>query len=140
MKIRIERYIEQVKPGSHYRGYVKIANTRFDYELEFRIPIQPMSNVIITHDLIRMRRVYPLTLKRDGSNIVLTDEEFAFFLSLLLRFATEFHLHHINRSIADMNSGLASGSIGVVSSGICDFSRELCEILEHDKFGCVLTG
>ena len=78
MKVQTECYIEQVVDGTQYRGYIKIAETQFEYELKFEIPIlelatrlnamEPADNT----DLVR--RLFQITLKKEGRNINLTDE------------------------------------------------------------------
>ena len=151
-KVSVDRYIEQVRDGSHYRGHVKIADTKLDYELVFSVPIPKLDDMEPTNDRDEIRRIFQLTLKRDEANIALTEEEYGFFFQMLVPFAADFYNNPQTRDSQEGILGMtirgegpmvgfgASASIGITSSGSYDFSPELCEVLSAPKFGCTLTA
>ena len=152
MKVEVERYVKQVRDGSHYEGHVKIAETKFDYELVFAVPISQLDEMEPVKDKSEIRNHFQLTIKKDNANIELTDREYSFFFSMLVEFAVDFYN---NPQTRDSNEGMlgdmvrgegpivvigASASIGITSSGPCDFQPQLCELLNGPKFGCALVA
>lgn len=151
-KVSVERHVEQVRNGSHYKGYVKIVDTKLDYELVFGVPIAKLDSMEPAKDESEIRRLFQLTVKRDNANIELTKEEYSFFFSMVVELAVEFYN---NPQTRDSNEGFfgmtlrgegpmaafgASVSIGMTSSGSYDFPPELCEMLSAPKFGCALVA
>ena len=150
-KVSVERYVEQVRNGSHYKGYVKIADTKLSYELVFGIPIKQLDSIESPKDENEIRRLFQLTVKRNNADIELTNEEYSFFFSILVEFATEFY---DNGQTRDSNEGLlgevlrgegpmaelATASIGMTSDGSYEFPPELCAMLSAPKFGCTLVA
>ena len=150
-KVSVERHVEQVRNGSHYKGYLKIADTKLDYELVFGVPIARLDSMEPVKDENEIRRLFQLTVKRDNANIELTKEEYGFFFSMVVELAVDFYN---NPQTRDSNegfigmairgegpmAGFAKASIGMTSSGSYDFPPELCEMLSAPKFGCVLTA
>ena len=151
-KVSVERHVEQVRDGSHYKGYVKIADTKLDYELMFGIPIAQLDSLEPATGENEIRRLFQLTVRRDNANIELTKEEYGFFFSMVVELAVDFYNNPRTR---DSNEGFfgmtlrgegpmaslgASASIGITSRESYDFSPELCETLSAPKFGCALTA
>jgi hypothetical protein len=151
-KVSVERHIEQVRNGSHYKGYVKISDTKLDYDLVFGVPIERLENMEPTADENEIRRIFQLTVKRNNANIELTKEEYGFFFSMVVELAVDFYN---NPQTRDANKGLmgsmlqgrgplssfgASASIGMTSSGSYNFTPKLCEMLSTPKFGCALVA
>lgn len=147
-QVSVEQHIEQVQDGSHYKGYVKIADTKLDYELVFGFPIDRLDSMELGTDLDEIRRVFNVTLKRDNAKIELSIDEYGFFFPMIVEFAVNFYNLPQTR---DSNSGMmgkmlqgggpaaligASMAIGMTSNGSYDFSPELCEMLAAPKFGC----
>ena len=152
MKVEVERYVQQVRDGSHYRGHVKIAETKLDYELVFVVPISQLDEMEPVKDKSEIRNRFQITIKKNNVNIELTDEEYGFFFSMLVEFALNFYN---NQQTRDSNEGVfgqlvqgegpmaalgASASIGISSNGSCNFQPELCELLNAPKFGCALVA
>ena len=151
-KVSVERHVEQVRNGSHYKGYVKIADTKLDYELVFGVPIARLDSMEPAKDENEIRRLFQLTVKRDSANIELTKEEYGFFFSMVVELAVDFYDDPQTR---DSNEGMmgqmlqgrgpmaafgASMSVGMTSSGSYDFPPELCEMLSAPKFDCALVA
>ncbi len=151
-KVSVKRYVEQVRDGSEYKGYLKIAETTLDYELRFDIPIDKLDDSELLDGVHEIRRVFQLTVKRNGKRIELTDEEYGFFFRLLVLFAVEFYNNPRTR---ENNQGLlgmtlrgkgeisafgVSSSIGITSSNSYDIPSGLCETLNAPKFGCAING
>ena len=151
-KVSVERYVEQVRNGSHYKGYVKIADTKLDYELVFGVPIARFDSMEPAKDENDIRRLFQITVKRDSANIELTKEEYGFFFSMVVELAVDFFN---NPQTRDSNEGFlgemlqgrgpmvafgASMSVDMTSSGSYDFPPELCEMLSAPKFGCALIA
>lgn len=152
MKVSIERYVQQVHDGSHYKGHVKIAQTKLDYELRFAVPIPQLDVMELPEDKDKIRRIFQLTVKKGDASIELTDEEYGFFFQMLVPFAAEFYK---NPQTRDSNEGImgmtlrgqgpmaalgVTSSISITSSGSPDFPPELCEMLNAPKFGCALAA
>jgi len=150
-KVSVEQYVEQVRDGSHYKGYLKIADVKFDYELEFVVPIPKFDDLEPAKGPEDVRRLFQLTVKRDETQIELTDDEYGFFFQMLVEFAVNFY--HLPQTRGH-NEGLlgmtmrgegpladfgVSTSIGITNSGTYEFPPELCEILSAPKFGCALV-
>jgi len=151
-KVSVERHVEQVRNGSHYKGYVKIADTKLDYELVFGVPIARLDSMEPVKDESEVRRLFQITVKRGNANIELTKEEYGFFFSMIVEMAVDFYN---NPQTRDSNEGMmgqmlqgrgpmsafgASMSIGMTSNGSYDFPPELCEMLSAPKFGCALVA
>ena len=151
-KVSVERHVEQVRNGSHYKGYVKIVDTKLDYELVFGVPIAKLDSMEPAKDENEIRRIFQLTVKRDNANIELTKEEYGFFFSMVVELAVDFYTNPQTRDSQEGMMGLllsgrgpmadfgASVSIGMTSSGSYDFPPELCEMLSAPKFGCALVA
>ena len=150
-KVSVERYVEQVHDGSHYQGYLTIADTTLDYELVFAVPIPRLDDMEPAKDKEEIRRLFQLTVKRDNANIELTNDEYGFFFQMLVAFAVD---TYNNPQIRASNEGLmgqmirgkgplatfgASVSIGFKRNGSYDFPPKLCGMLNASKFGCALT-
>lgn len=152
MKVSVERYIEQVYDGSHYKGYVKIADTTFDYELKFAVPIPRLDDMEMTEDEDEIRHLFQISIVRDGANIELTGEEYGFFFQMLVQFAVAFcknpqvrdsqegAVGMILRGEGPLAASRVSASIGITSIGSYNFPPELCEMLNAPKFGCALIA
>ena len=151
-KVSIERHVEQVCDGSHYKGYVKIDDTKLDYELVFGVPIARLDDMEPAEDESEFRRLFQITVKRGNANIELTKDEYSFFFSMIVELAVGFYNNPQTRDnnegiLGDMLQGRgpmvafgASMSIGMTSSGSYDFPPELCELLSAPKFGCALVA
>lgn len=151
MKVSVERHVEQVRNGSHYKGYVKIAETKLDYELVFGVPIDRLDSMEPAKDENAIRRLFQITVKRDNANIELTKEEYSFFLSMIGEFAVEFYNNPQTRDSQEGMMGMmlqgrgplssfgVSASIGMTSSGSYNFHPETYAMLNAPKFGCSLT-
>ena len=149
-KVSVERYVEQVRDGSHYKGYVKIADTKLNYELVFGVPIARLDSMEPAKDENEIRRLFHLTVKRNSANIELTKEEYGFFFSMTVELAVEFYndpqTSDINEGFVGMAirgegpmAGFIKASISKTSSGSYNFPPELCEMLSAPKFGCALA-
>ena len=151
-KVSVERHVEQVRNGSHYKGYVKIADTKLEYELVFGVPIARLDSMEPAKDENEIRRLFQLTVKRDNANIELTKEEYGFFFSMVVKLAVDFYN---NPQTRDSNEGMmgqmlqgrgpmaafgASMLVGMTSNGSYDLPPELCEMLSAPKFGCALVA
>lgn len=150
-KVSVERHVEQVRNGSHYKGYVKIANTKFDYELVFGVPIAQLDSVDPAKYVSEFRHLFQLAVRLNDTNIELTKEEYSFFVSMVVELAGEFYYDAQTRSQNEgfigtiirgegPMAGFASASIGMTTSGSYDFSRKHCEMLSTPKFGCALVA
>lgn len=150
-KVSVERHVEQVRNGIHYKGYVQIAGTKLDYDLVFGVPIARLDDTEPAKDEDEIRRLFQITVKRENTNIELTKDEYGFFLSMILELAVDFYNNPQTRSsnegiLGDMLQGGgpmaafgASMSIGMTSSGSYNFPPELCTMLSAPKFGCALA-
>jgi hypothetical protein len=150
-KVLVERYVEQVRDGSHYRGDVKIAGTKLDYELKFAVPISQLDDMARPNGPEEVRRIFQLTVEKEGVLIELTDEEYGFFFQMLVMLAVDFYNNPQTRDSNDGIIGMTvrgegpladmgmSTSIGVKSSGTRDFPPDVCEMLSAPKFGCALV-
>jgi hypothetical protein len=151
-KVSVERYVEQVRDGSYYRGHLKIVDTELKYELVFAIPIDRLDGMVEPTDVNELRLLFQITLKRGDVEIELTNKEYGFFFSMVVEFSVDFYNHKQTRyNNKGMMGGLLQGRgqmaafgastlIGMTSSGSYDFPLELCEMLSAPKFGCALVA
>lgn len=154
MKVAIEQYIQQVSDGNRYKGHVKIADSKFDYELIFPVPIPRLDDMVVPGEDLGMdeiRRLCQLTVKRNDVAIELTDDEYGFFFRMLLVLTLDFYNNPQTRAsnkgtVGQLIQGTSplsdfggSISIGMKLSGSSDFIPQLCEMLNAPKFGCALT-
>ena len=153
-KVSVERYVEQVRDGSHYKGYVKIADTRFDYDLVFTVPIDQLDSMEPAkgeNDICR--RLFQITVKRASADIELIgEEEYGFFLSMVLEFAVQFynnsqtrasnegHFGQVLQGKGDLAEFGVRASIGMTERGLFNFQQELCDMLNTPKFSCALAA
>jgi hypothetical protein len=146
-KVPVVRHVEQVYDGSHYKGYMKIAETKLDYELVFTVPIPQLDELKPAKDRNEIRRLFQLTVRRDNTNIELTEQEYGFFIWMLLELAVDFYndpqTRASNRGVLGMPllAGIGvKATIGMTSTGSYEFPPELCAMLSAPKFGCTLAG
>lgn len=147
MKVRVERYIEQVQYGSQYKGYLKIVDTNFDYDLNFAVLIPSLDGIGPFNGIGEIRRIFQFTLRKDGLNVDLTDKEFGFLFPLIMELVAEIYSHPQNRAGDKGFIGAALRGNGVMaksgisafistdSINIYDFPPELCDMLNSEKFG-----
>lgn len=144
-KVLVEKAVIQVCDGSHYEGYVKFADIKFDYVLVFGVSIPQLGKVEEAKDGAEVRRRFQLILQRENVDIELSDQEYALFLALIgdlvLDFYNNSNTRESNKDILDKtgrpltNFG-ASPSIGMMTTGLYLFYPKDCEILSASKFGC----
>lgn len=153
MKVLVERYIEGVWGGNRYRGYMKIADTKLDYDLWFDIPIPQLNTMASFENQGNLRCVFKITMRRGDANIELTEEEYGFFFQMLVPFATR--LYYNNPQVYDSKEGGVLGEIlrkqipmaafeetfsyGVICRELYNFPPKLCKMLNNPKFGCALV-
>ena len=151
-KILIKRYIEQVQDGCAYKGHITIGRAKLDYGLRFAVPIPQLDDMEPVKGAAEIRRIFQLTIKREGAEIELTEDEHGFFFQMLVPFAAEFYNDSqtrglnqgavgmvINNSHPMMPLGMRA-SIGLTSNVSVGLPTELCEILNGPKFGCQLVA
>jgi len=150
-KVPVERYVEQVSDGIHYKGYIVFAADKFDYELKFAVPIPQLDDLEPPKGREEIRRLFQITIKRDEANIELSDEEYGFFFQMITELAIELHDNEQTRANNEGFVGQAlrgggpmagfgvSVKIGMKSSGSYDFPPEVFEMLNAPKFGCSLA-
>ncbi len=150
MKIPVERYLEQVLDGSFYKGYIKIFETEFNYELKFKVPIPKLNGMDLTsmNKPEQVRRIFQLVLKRNEFEIELSDKEYGFFFEMLVIFAAEFYNNPKTRLINDGFLGKegklffemygGSMSLGIENKCLFDFPFATCKMLDELKAKCSL--
>ena len=149
-KVVIERQVEQVKDGTHYKGCLKFADVQLDFELVFGVHIKELDNTeVIIKDLDDMMKVFQISVTRDGVKIELSDDEYGLFFSLLVEHTIDFYNHPQTR---DTNEGIfgkvlrgeglftqSAGSIIMTGHVTADFDETVQEMMSDPKFGCVFT-
>ena len=152
MNTLVERYVEQVCDGIHYKGHVKIAdNDKLDYELVFAVPIPKLDDMELVKGIENIRKLFQITVKKNGASIELTNDEYGFFMHMLLEFAVRFYnepqtrmgndgiMGMMLRGTAPLAKAGVSTSIGMRGDISCDFPPNISEMLKQPKFGCALT-
>ena len=150
-KFQIERYVEQVVDGLHYKGHVQISDVRIEYELVFSVPIPEVDNLDFPNGISDIRKTLQLTVMKDQKEIDLTDEEYSLFLHILADFVVAFYgnsqsrrsnegdMGRLLRGQGPMAAFVAKASIGMTSKSSCSFNSEICEILNRSKFNFMLN-
>lgn len=150
-EISVEREIEQVQDGTHYKGAVIIAGTSFDFEVVFSIPISDWegNKTQLPKDKEAFRRVFQISVKRNGLEIALTDDEYQIFFDLLVLFSAGFYF--LPQTRAWNETGLealfvldedfeASATLGGSDSIRCVLEPAHVEMLNAPKFGCSIPA
>ena len=146
--VLIARYIEQVEDGTHYKGHLNITGVEFDYEVVLKKPIKQFIASKSINSLEELRNVFIILVKRGGVEIPLSEDEYKFFATVLIEFVVSFYhepqVRETNEGVigkmARSESPLASAarvSIGIYNRATYNLSLKVCEILSHQKFGCV---
>ena len=150
--VEIERYVEQVVDGRHYKGHVTVGGNRFDYELAFALPIEALLKLESTTDETEFRRRFQVTLRRGDESIALTRDEYGFFVDFLGSFVLRFYEHAQTRDANQGGLGAMirgeglfgvdgmSARIGMNETGTCRLTPAACEMLTQPKFGCVIPS
>jgi len=153
MQVSIERYVEQVQDGLSYLGYVQIADTKFEYELRFSVPIPVLDDMEPVDKIREVRQIFQLTVKKNGVVLDLSDPEYMLFFGMLINFIVDFYYLESTRSLNGdnklgqllrRNGPLAAPgarvSIGIRNKGSYEFTPSICEMLNSQKFGCSLNN
>ena len=131
MEITIERHVEQVEGGVHYKGYIRIGYAKLDYDMKFSIPIPLLLNLDLTEPCKTPKEVrerFQLAVSMGKVSIDLTDEEFDFFLSKLLDFVIDFY-----------NNKQTCGNKDSTNSMQYRLQPKICDLLNVRKFGYPLA-
>ena len=128
MEVPIRREIVQILGGTHYKGSVRITDTRFDYKLVFGVPIGQINILEPAGNEDELRHLYQITVSCNGAEIELTKEEYLFFSSLVVELAIVFY---------NLNPSSSGGSLA--DKKLYPFSPETCEMLSTPKFGWALV-
>lgn len=151
MHVQVTRSLEQVADGTHYKGTITLGKTLFNFDFKFGVPISRLGSMQTITSPSEGRRVFQITVEKNKKKIELTDDEFGFFLQMLLDFTIDFYS---SRQIRDGNEGMLgellkvggmmanfgmSATMGMTSTQVFEFPANLCELLVGPKFGCTLT-
>lgn len=152
-KFPYELLLEQVKDGKEYKGQLVISNIKFEYNLLFEIPIdrleEEVEEVLSQEEL---RRQFQVTVKKDGSVLDLSKEEYLFFFATLSDSAIDFYFHpqtrHVNQKMLDpvvRGEGRlaelgAKATISEIIKGEIRLEKEQIDLLSAPKFGCIFTN
>lgn len=149
MDVLVERYIEQVTDGSHYKGHIRIFTIKFDFEIVFMLPIDLVDDYIQKRvkDFDEFRQIIQIALQRDGIDLELSNQEYAFFFSMLVGIVMAFYstpnVRIFNEVAEDdpvemeiLKAFGISLYINLSDVSLWEFSPELCDILNSPKFGC----
>ncbi len=150
IKVSVERQVEQVKDGTDYKGFLKLAGVQLDFELKFGVPINKLDDTEVKiNSLDDMMRVFQISITKDGEKVEIDDDEYSLFFSLLVEHTINFYNLPQTR---DTNEGLvgkmmrgqglfagSSASILVTDRVTASFDSEVQGILSNPKFGCVFA-
>ncbi|MCK5285807.1 MAG: hypothetical protein KAJ58_01105 [Candidatus Pacebacteria bacterium] len=114
------------------------------------VPMNQLDELEPATNIDEIRELFQITLDRNEKEIELSDEEFGFFFSMIVKFAVDFYNNPQTRSSNEgllehclcdednpINSTLGTSiSIGITSSGLLNFPPDICEMLTAEKFGC----
>ncbi len=148
MEVSVGKYVEQIVNGKRYKGWVKIKRVQFNYELVFGVPISELNKIKPAETETEVRRIFQLTVHRDGKKIELEEIEYAFFLIMIVDFIVEFYN---NPQTQENNEPLGflvaysetfskldiSPSIGMGCRESYNLSNVFCKMLSNPKFGCI---
>jgi hypothetical protein len=146
--VRVERYVEQVIDGQKYKGYVKLAEQQFDYELGFAIAIPDLDNAAPTNSKEEVLRRFPILVRRGESMIDLTLDEAGIFLRMVVGFAVDFyntpqvrdtnrgHMGALLRGKGVLATFGTSATVGVTQQTSFTLPPDVREALTSPKFGC----
>ena len=151
MKVLVKKYVEQDINGKKYKGWIKIGGIQFDYKIEFGVLIPRLEKIEPAKSEAEVRRIFQMTISRDSKEIELSDQEYAFFLMMIVDFVIEFY----NNPQTQGNNGLFGfqavyeeafpkleippPSIGMRCEEEYSLSQVCCKMLRQPKFGCTLS-
>ena len=139
-----ELRIEQVLKGTLYKGYVKIGEATIEYETTFTTSIPEFVSMETPKKVSEIRELVQFKVKRDDTEIELTDDEYKIFLLVIGALAIKFYYCRLSCECWEMMRGqsefgrVVSVSIGVTVLRDLDIPPNICEILNSPKFGCAL--
>lgn len=120
---------EAVSRGEHYKGWVEINRTVFNYELILAVPTHRLTPADLPEniqDVGEIRRRFRLTLRRGNTELELNDAEYGIFLALIF-----------GQLLRESLESPPSCELGMT---VISLSPNAHEILSAPKFGCVFDG
>lgn len=103
VRISIERYVEQVTDGRHYKGWISMGGVKFDYEVRFGIAASRIARARIPKTMKGLRNRYQITLKRGDALVEIADEEYTLFCELIVNFVFAFYKSSAMRQFNSKN-------------------------------------
>lgn len=154
-KISVERYIEQVTDGRHYKGWISMGGVKFDYEVRFGLPASRIARARIPKTMKGLRNRYQITLKRGDAQVEIADEEYVLFCELIVNFVFGFYkspkVRQFNsKTVTDAVAGKGEGGwfglvfgapkLSATQTKLIFLSLERATLLSAQKFGCAFEG
>ncbi|HMB66030.1 MAG TPA: hypothetical protein VKO42_04085 [Patescibacteria group bacterium] len=157
-QIFIKRYVEEGFDDNDYKGYVEIDSLRFDYRFRFGFPV---TNIVTADPALfaeKLRKSYSwdhirqlcrISLMKNGKIVHLNDEEYKFFLRIILEMA--FNLYTMKKTQRIKNSIRRNSNLKgrdftapefthLDEATIFYFPIDLFRMLNRSKFGHLLTS
>ena len=133
MDVQVERFIEQIKEGIHYKGSITFGGVSLEYEVVFGRHILEVDN-----------STSKIKLTVDSKEVNKEMKEYFFFLQLLAGFAVDFfyskqvqdtqHVENVLQEFGAQASWVTI-STSITSTSFFEFHPELCAMLT-EKFNC----
>ncbi len=144
ISVPIEKYIEQVQDGLEYKGYIKIASIKLDYELKFAIPIPKLDEMEQPKGFGEARRLFQISMSKEGINIDLSNEEYLFFFDLTAPFAiafcaTKFMVRNGSEFVNPAKAIWDTDSVGIITNGMLELTPSVSSMLHQLKFRYSVT-
>ena len=151
MKVQVKIEVTQIKYGTDYKGRIEIGKSTITWEIKFLIPIPKLESAFDVEPTPSLRDVFNVTMKKDDDTLELTDEEWKYFVSLLVGHVLDFHnldqTQDMNRNRGIISDALRERKfdlgmmvkIGATFDHIYDLSDRVCMMLNGPKFDCALA-
>lgn len=82
--VPIELYVEQIYSGEEYKGYIKISGTTMSYFLRLLIPISKLKNISPPKNIVEIKNLFQLELKKESAHVNLENSEFVFMIKMII--------------------------------------------------------
>lgn len=157
-QIFVKRYVEEGVDDNDYKGYIEIDSLRFDYRFWFGFPV---ANIVTadpalfaeklrkSYSLVHIRKLCRISLIGNGKIVHLNDEEYKFFLRMILEMVLILYIMKKNQRIKNSvskNSNLRGDYpltpefTHLEDASIFYFPIDIFRMLNQAKFGHLLTS
>ena len=103
--------IKEIVEGRHYAGPFSIGLIELDFDLQLAGPLSSLSRRRPIVDFNGERLVFQLSISKEGRAIKLTDEEFCFFLAIIMKLTLACYVELLSKRVEKLICGKITRSV-----------------------------